>query len=188
MTQAYPYLEVNAVTVSGTTVKGTTVSGTTIVGTESIVSSEIGTGAVLTVHISGGQVTSTHMAANSVLAASLGSATVVSTSIVSGGILVANISGQQVNSKHQSFVGTGSPVTFGNYIQFGAGVLTSASIAWVVYSPAFLAAPNLVLVSANDSAINIMGAGSGTNTGAGSTRVLGTTASTSFNWIACGSL
>lgn len=151
-----------------TTVSGTNGQFTTLTGTEDIVTAEIanaavtsakiGSGAVMTVNLSGGQVTT------------------------------ATIASEAVTVPKQAFVGTGSPAVWGNGIQFGIGTLSSASGAWVVFTPAFKAVPSLICTSKNDSAINIIGAGSGTNQGAGSIFVIGTTASTTFNWIACGSM
>ncbi len=165
--------------ISGTTAEFTNVSGANV-------------------EISAGGISTAELAAAAVTTAKLGSGAVTSNILATGAVLTVALSGGQVTTAilateavtvpKQAFVGTGSPSVWGNGIQFGVGTLGAGSTAWIVYGTPFKAAPVFVATSKNDSAINIVGAGSGTNQGLGSVNVLGTTASTTFNWIACGSM
>ena len=163
----------------GTDITATNLSGTNAAfGSSTIDAAEIQTDAVTSAKISGLAVTSDKLATDSVVSAKI-SGLAVST---------AKIAAEAVTVPKQAFVGTGSPTVWGNGMQFGVGTLGAGSTVWIVYGTPFKAAPVFVATSKNDSAINIIGAGSGTNQGAGSVNVLGTTASTTFNWVACGSM
>src|SRR3990167_130767 len=152
--------------------------------TQILVTQISGTTAEFT-NVSGANV---EIGAGGISAAELATDSVTSVKLSGLGVSTAKIAKEAVTVPKQAFVGTGSPAVWGNGIQFGTGTLSAGSTAWIVYTPAFKAAPNIIATSRNDSAINIIGAGSGTNTGTGSTLMVGTTASTTFNWIAVGSM
>ena len=164
-----PSTQILSVQFSGTNVEATNVSGANV---------EISAGGISTAELADAGVTS----------AKIGSGAVMTVNLSGGQVTAAVLASESVTVPKQAFVGTGSPAVWGNGVQFGTGTLGAGSSVWVVFTPAFKAIPNVVVSNRNSSAINIIGTGSGTDIGVGSVFVLGTTAATTFNWIAAGSM
>lgn len=178
-TESFVGTDITATNLSGTNAAfGSSTIDTTEIQDAAVTSAKLADDSVVTAKISGLSVTDAKLAVDSVVTAKI-SGLAVST---------AKIAAEAVTVPKQAFVGTGSPTVWGNGMQFGVGTLGAGSDVWIVYGTPFKAAPVFVATSKNDSAINILGAGSGTNQGIGSVHVLGTTASTTFNWVACGSM
>ena len=106
----------------------------------------------------------------------------VSASEIGNAELGANAaSGLKVSSEYGTM--TGSPAVPGNCLQFGTRTLGTDSGLWLIYGTAFKAAPVVTVTNTKTlTALQISG-----TVNAGSCFVIGTTASDTFSWIACGS-
>jgi len=99
------------------------------------------------------------------------------------GILTGSACISGTTIKVLSPAGTGSPTTWGAYVQAGSGVTTAGSILWLVYPTAFVTVPNLVCTSLNT---NTPTSFTGSIRTTGSTLVVSTAASSQFSWVAVG--
>lgn len=101
-------------------------------------------------------------------------------SIFAGSVVISGT----VN-KVLSPAGTGSPVTWGKFVQAGSGVTSAGSVLWVVFGLPFAANPHMTMSSWDDADAN-MAAFTGSPVSTGSIRVVSQGASRRFSWIGIG--
>ena len=99
-------------------------------------------------------------------------------SIVTGSCVISG-----TTMKVLSPAGTGSPVTWGRYVEGGSGTTSAGSILWVVFGTSFTITPYTSITGYDDPTPVAF---TGSPVTAGSMRVVSTGASKNFSWIGIG--
>lgn len=99
------------------------------------------------------------------------------------GIITGSCTISGTTLKVLSPTATGSPSTWGKWVEAGSSSTDGGSVAWVVFGTSFAATP-YVSVTGYDDPTPVAFTGSPIN--AGSVRVVSTGASKNFAWIAIG--
>lgn len=103
-----------------------------------------------------------------------------------GDIGSESITDQSVSASDQAFIGTGSPVTYGQSVLSGQVATTPGSVANVTFGNAFAAAPQVSIgaLNASDRTVTLE---PGSLTTTGFTALSHGAGSILFSWIAVGS-
>ena len=86
-------------------------------------------------------------------------------------------------TKVLSPAGTGSPTTWGRFIEAGSGATSAGSVLWVVFGTSFTIIPMVTATSHNTPTPVSF---SGSPITAGSVRIVSSVASSNFSWVAVG--